>query len=1237
MSRYKKIAFFFLSLFLLFLFAGKMLYHFGNQNPQRTFSAEKLESRIHKDRDEMKALLESFDLSAYTSHEELWAGLDSFESGDYSILIFQGFDLVAWNNQLLPVEGINPQYFRHSLVRLDNGWYLTVSIQSNDVLMVAFSLLKSEYHYQNAFLQDGFPAKYGLDASVSIYRQQRPGDIPVFDEKGNFLFGLAPNTTISQNSNTLSLSTVMWLLALICLWLCLFFGLLSLKRSRWINLFLLLAAGFFIWLFYYFMWERSLLVNVYPDLFSPVYFAASLFLPSLGHLVLYVLLLVTISFWFFKFYKFPDGFYSPHFNRFRRVAALFFFLIILLLILIYINKLFYLLVTHSSGTVVVTKVIDINWVVLVRMFVFGGLLLSFELIYERVVVLFLPLLSRKQLLFMIVLMAAIFGVIFKGPGVGESDWVFVLFVLLGIILVYARRRTNYSHLSTSYLWIAGLFAIYTGATLLDQSIRKEESNRELLIENLAFQLQRDEDPVAEVYLAEIEKQLANDVTLIRMLAQPNLDTDAIRNHLVKFYFYGYWGRYDLQVIPCWPQGDVYLQETDEVKNCYSYFYQMVESLGYKIAGSKHFHYLNNNNGSVSFFGIFRFFPDDPLKETSLFIELHSKPFFEGAGYPELLVNSREQARMKLFEDYSYAKYVNGKLVKRSGAYNYKSDLNLYSKAIQGKVFVQEHGYSHLVYKPTDNFAVVLSRKDYSVGDVFMAFSIFFIFFFVLGGIGLFFGQWRRKGFSLKVSIQKRIQLAFVFLMLLMLVVVAAGTVFYTVHQFERKHLELLENKIQSVLLELEYKVGFDGPETYLPEEYFNYQLQMLSNVFNCDINLFGIDGKLVGTSRPEIYRHGLSGIQMNPSAYYQLAYTEAEHYLDKERIGGMDYLSFYVPFLNSENRLAGFVNLPYFVGNNELEDEISSVIVTIINFYLVFSFLVIGFAVFLARQITRPLLMLQNKISKVKLGHLNEKIDYRKEDEIGELVTEYNRMVDELAVSAEKLAKGERELAWREMAKQIAHEIKNPLTPMKLNIQYLQRAWSDQTTDFGDYLKRVTNSLIEQINSLSTIASEFSQFAQMPSAKAEEVNVVEKIKNTIDLYAGTEGVELSFTRHSPSTVMVKADGEQLLRVFNNLIKNAIQAARPGSAIKVDVEVQLVSDKVCVIVRDNGRGVAEEIRDKLFVPSFTTKSGGMGLGLAIVRRIVENAGGDIRYEPNSDGGAVFTVELPVVNYSSDSDE
>jgi two-component system nitrogen regulation sensor histidine kinase NtrY len=265
-------------------------------------------------------------------------------------------------------------------------------------------------------------------------------------------------------------------------------------------------------------------------------------------------------------------------------------------------------------------------------------------------------------------------------------------------------------------------------------------------------------------------------------------------------------------------------------------------------------------------------------------------------------------------------------------------------------------------------------------------------------------KWRSAGFSFNVSIQKRIQVVFVLLLLVMLIIVAIGTVYYTVQQFERKHLELLENKVQSIMLELEYKIGLDGPVTASPDEYLNYHLQMISNVFYCDINLYGVDGMLLGSSRPELFSNGLAGIQMNPRAYYNLAYTDAVRHLDEEKIGDLSYISVYVPLLDSDNRLSGFVNLPYFVGNNELREEVSSVIVTVVNFYLIFTFFVISLAVFLARQITRPLLFLQSKISQLKLDRFNDKIDYKGEDEIGGLVAEYNRMVDELAISAGKLA-----------------------------------------------------------------------------------------------------------------------------------------------------------------------------------------------------------------------------------------
>jgi nitrogen fixation/metabolism regulation signal transduction histidine kinase len=282
---------------------------------------------------------------------------------------------------------------------------------------------------------------------------------------------------------------------------------------------------------------------------------------------------------------------------------------------------------------------------------------------------------------------------------------------------------------------------------------------------------------------------------------------------------------------------------------------------------------------------------------------------------------------------------------------------------------------------------------------------------------------------------------------------------------------------------------------------------------------------------------------------------------------------------------------------------------------------------------TRPLKAIREKIGKVKLGGRNEKIAWpRQTDEIGDLVNEYNRMIDELALSADLLARSERESAWREMAKQVAHEIKNPLTPMKLSVQYLEKSWNDKAPDWDDKLKRFTKTIIEQIESLSAIASAFSDFAKMPKSELEKVELNDLVKTSIATFSGSK-VPIIFNEDEKEHLKVMADRKQLIRVLNNLITNAIQALDGRPDGRIEVHTTSENDKVRVSVQDNGPGVAEEMKSRIFIPNFSTKSEGMGLGLAMVKSIIESHGGSIWFLSREGEGATFYFELPEITDSN----
>jgi nitrogen fixation/metabolism regulation signal transduction histidine kinase len=335
-----------------------------------------------------------------------------------------------------------------------------------------------------------------------------------------------------------------------------------------------------------------------------------------------------------------------------------------------------------------------------------------------------------------------------------------------------------------------------------------------------------------------------------------------------------------------------------------------------------------------------------------------------------------------------------------------------------------------------------------------------------------------------------------------------------------------------------------------------------------------------------------------------------------------------LPFFNSDGKLLAFVNLQHFGQQQELESQIQQFLVAIINVFMLLLAISVILAIVMSNWVTKPLRFLQTNLSLIQFGKKNQIINYDKNDEIGILIREYNTKLVELEQTADQLAKSERESAWRDMAKQVAHEIKNPLTPMKLSIQQMMRVFEKENPAAKEKVDRLANSLIEQIDGLTRIANEFSNFAKMPSPVLENVELIQTIKNVISIFE-QEGVSILFDANVPVLEM-NADKDQIIRAINNLLQNSIQAfdSNENGVIKIKLEVQ---ETICKItISDNGKGIPEDRQNKVFVPYFTTKSTGTGIGLSITKQIIENHNGKIYFESKENSGTFFYIELPLLD-------
>tara|TARA_B100000902_G_C27321469_1_gene924920 strand:- start:4321 stop:5778 length:1458 start_codon:yes stop_codon:yes gene_type:complete len=319
---------------------------------------------------------------------------------------------------------------------------------------------------------------------------------------------------------------------------------------------------------------------------------------------------------------------------------------------------------------------------------------------------------------------------------------------------------------------------------------------------------------------------------------------------------------------------------------------------------------------------------------------------------------------------------------------------------------------------------------------------------------------------------------------------------------------------------------------------------------------------------------------------------------------------------------------------NEVTIKTNKQIKNLIKIYIILFIFSGFFAYFLLQQITSPLRSLSKHLSSANIKNTHKPLHWPVKDEIGQLIAEYNKLMNELEIRTQQLIKSEKEGAWKKMAKQIAHEIKNPLTPMRLNVQYLLKSFVDgqgvglYSDEWKEKLQSFSKTMIQQIDTLTRIANEFSDFASLNIQSEEDFFISEEVARIVHLFKNNNVKFKSFLDPAEQP-KVFIDKSHLTRVLNNLIKNSLQAEKENTPIEVLVCLKINKTHCIIDVQDNGKGISRDIQEKIFEPNFTTKNSGMGLGLAIVKQIINDFKGTINYKSSSDG-TIFTFTIPITN-------
>ena len=1129
------------------------------------------------------------------------------ENNEFSIHVYKNDSLLYWNTNQIPVNRFADIHFPNDGINhLQNGWYLTKVKSANGYTVATSLLVKSEYPYQNEHLVNGFSSKLGIPISAQLV-VDKDSPFSIYNAKKEYLFSVIPSEKqIPQDAQAfILLFLLVMAIALFIIALYQSFKQSSLKYAWIFPLILVLVRLISL------NYSKSFFDNDIA-IFSNKFFYINEFFPNFFEYLINVFLLVFIVNCIIRYIK------QVSFSTIQLKSILFTFLggsFFLWYFILYVST---SLVSKSEIYLFTDKFFSLNLLSYLALFSIGLLFFTYYSFLVHVIDAFERINFKRGNLARILFLSSVVFLIYF---IVESSYHIVgilIPLLLGMWIIFTiRKKPVFISNEMNGLFLLTLAAVFIAFNLTWTNESKMNVEREKLAEELASEKQEE----TEKEYQKIAEKVKSDTYLNRIShSKEGIDLSDFEYSMERKLFTGYWERYDMNFNLFDSNGrSIITKDNLQFKDLNLLVRDHCEAS--KI--DSNIFYVTDYTGQLSYVILQPFYNDDSSK-CYLSATLKSKKIPEGIGFPRLLISSKASV-LRSLEKYSIAKYHNKKLVSKYGEFGYPSSPFTLPGA-QKKGYVNYGGYNHYVFKQTQKDAIIISTREFTFLEILTSFSYVFTFFGIIV-LPFYFLRSGKILFQNTISLALKIQLLLVGIVFFSLFAFGWGSGLFVRNQYNAFTTKIISEKLVSLEIEMRNKIGdMKYLDVYENGNYINFLLTKLSKVFVTDINLYDPDGHLLATSRPKIFNIGLIGEQMNAKAYNQLKIQNKSEYSHQENIGDLNYISAYLPFFNSDGKLLAFVNLQHFGQQQELESQIQQFLVAIINVFMLLLAISIILAIVMSNWVTKPLRFLQTNLSLIQFGKKNQVINYDKNDEIGVLIREYNKKLVELEQTAEQLAKSERESAWRDMAKQVAHEIKNPLTPMKLSIQQMMRVFEKENPAAKEKVDRLAISLIEQIDGLTRIANEFSNFAKMPSPILEKVELIDVIKNVISIFE-QEGVTIQF-ECSLKKIELQADKDQLIRAINNLLQNSIQAFDGKENGMIQLKLDLENEFCKISITDNGKGIPHERQNKVFVPYFTTKSTGTGIGLSITKQIIENHNGKIYFESQENKGTTFFIELPI---------